>query len=480
MNTNKTNERLDADLLRLIFVMVLGGMMAILDATIVNVGIGTLAQEFDLSLGSVEWVATAYLLSVAMAIPVAGWAIDRFGAKRIWISALSLFLVGSGLSALAWSLSSLIAFRVVQGFGGGMLEPIMMAVVVKAAGPSRAGRVLAVMSIPINLGPVLGPIIGGLVLRSFPWEWMFLINLPIGLLAIVLASRMLAPDPKAVAGHARFDAIGAVLLSPGFAAIIYGLSQAGLQGFGSSRAIIGISLGTLLIAGYVIHALRTPYEPLIDVRLFRQRSFSASVGVMFLVGAGVYSAMFLLPLFYQQVRNQGVLGAGLLLAPFGLGMLMTMPISGSISDRTGARSIVPLGAVLAAVGSFGFTQVTNETSPWLLGAASVVIGWGIGFIGPPTVASVYQTVSLDRVARATSALFIFIQVGASFGIAISALILQRSKQNGDLAHGFGNAFWWVVVASLLVMVASRSLPGRTARTDSKTSASPIWERVAGD
>src|SRR6478735_8803330 len=199
MNANQTNDRLDTDLLRLIFVMVLGGMMAILDATIVNVGIGALAREFDLALGSVEWVATGYLLAVAMAIPVAGWAIDRFGPKRIWISALTLFLIGSGLSALAWSLPSLIAFRVVQGFGGGMLEPIMMAVVVKAAGPSRSGRVLAVMSIPINLGPVLGPIIGGLVLRSLPWEWMFLINLPIGLLAIVLASRMLKPDPKAVA-----------------------------------------------------------------------------------------------------------------------------------------------------------------------------------------------------------------------------------------------------------------------------------------
>jgi EmrB/QacA subfamily drug resistance transporter len=476
----QTNDRLDADLLRLIFVMVLGGMMAILDATIVNVGIGTLAREFDLALGSVEWVATGYLLSVAMAIPVAGWAIDRFGSKRIWISALTLFLIGSGLSALAWSLPSLIAFRVVQGFGGGMLEPIMMAVVVKAAGPSRAGRVLAVMSIPINLGPVLGPIIGGLVLRSLPWEWMFLINLPIGLLAIVLASRMLKPDPKAIAGHARFDAIGAALLSPGFAAIIYGLSQAGLHGFGSTRAIASIGLGALLIAGYVVHALRTPHEPLIDVRLFRQRSFSASVGVMFLVGAGVYSAMFLLPLFYQQVRDQGVLGAGLLLAPFGLGMLMTMPISGSISDRAGARSIVPFGAALAAVGSLGFAQVTEDTSPWLLGAASIVIGWGIGFIGPPTVSSVFQTVPSAQVPRATGALFIFIQVGASFGVAISALILQRSRQAGDLAHAFGNAFWWVFAASLVVLAASLSLPGRVKRPDSSRPVARELERVAGD
>lgn len=462
MNSDQSSDRIDSALLKLILVMVVGGMMSLLDATIVNVGIDSLAQHFNVSLGSVEWVSTGYLLAVAMAIPIAGWALDRFGGKRIWIFALSVFLAGSLLSALSWSIESLIVFRIIQGIGGGMLEPIMLSVVVRAAGPKRMARVFGIMSLPISLGPVLGPILGGLILEDLSWEWLFLINMPIGILALALAFRMLPKDPAPAANPTPFDWLGMALIGPGFAGIIYGLSQVGANGFGSERVIAGLAAGGALMVAYAIHAFRTTQVPLIDLRLFRSRRFSASVMVMFLVGGMLFAAMFLLPLFYQQVRDRGVLGAGLLLAPLGLGMMIGMPISSNLTERVGARTLVPIGAVAFAGSLFAFTQADAGTSQVLLAIASVIAGMGVAFIAPPTLGSVYLAVRPDQVTSATGSLFIFIQIGASFGVAVSALVLQRRSELGiHTASSFNAAFWVVLVAAAIVFLASFSLPGRS-------------------
>ena len=221
MSVTKAEEagpaRLDAALLTVVGVMVLGGMMSYLDATIVNVGISTLGGEFHATLSTIEWVTTGYLLAVALAIPVAGWALVRFGAKRMWLLGLSLFLAGSALCAVAWNSESLIAFRVLQGLGGGMVDPIMMTVVATAAGPERMGRVMGLISVPITLGPVVGPIVGGLLLDNLSWEWMFLVNIPFALAAIVLAIRVLPADPPRGSDPVPLDALGVALLCPGFA-----------------------------------------------------------------------------------------------------------------------------------------------------------------------------------------------------------------------------------------------------------------------
>ncbi len=459
--TPVANDRIDSTLLKLIFVMVSGGMLGLLDATIVNVGMESLAREFEVSIGSIEWISTGYLLAVAMAIPVAGWALDRFGPKRIWLFALSVFTLGTVLSGLAWSSESLIAFRVLQGIGGGMLEPIMLSVIVRAAGPARMTKVFAIMSLPINLGPVLGPIIGGLILRGLSWEWLFLIKLPLAALAIVLAAKVLEKDPASSANPVRFDWTGMLLVGPGFAAIIYGLSQVGAYGFGAERVLLGLGAGALLMVLYALHAARMRGTPIIDIRLFRSPSFSASVVVMFLVGGMLFAAMFLLPLFYQQVGGRGVLGAGLLVAPLGLGTLIGMPLSSSLLDRFGARRLVPIGAVMFGGALLAFTQADANTSEWLLGIASVIAGMGVAFVAPSTMGSVYRSVPASAVTSATGSLFIFIQVGASFGVAVSAMTLTRASDNGvHTAHSFNSAFWVVLAAAAVVILASVLLPGR--------------------
>src|SRR4051794_3262504 len=291
---------LDRALLRLASVVVLGTIMSILDTTIVNVAIETLGRELHASLSSIQWVATGYLLALATVIPLTGWAMERFGGKRMWILSVSLFLVGSTLCGLAWSTTSLIVFRVLQGFGGGMILPVGQAILAQAAGPQRMGRVMSVIGVPTLLGPILGPVIGGLIVDPFSWRWIFFVNLPVGAVALFLAVRIL-PSSTARGSRVPLDVVGLLLLSPGLAAVIYGLSELGIEGKAGPKAIAGLVVGVVLLAGFIWHALRSRGRALIDLSLYRDRGFSAASGTVFIFGVSLFGAMLILPLYYQVV-----------------------------------------------------------------------------------------------------------------------------------------------------------------------------------
>src|SRR3954447_4146941 len=249
---------LDRDLMMVAWVVVLGAIMSILDVTVVNVAINTLAREFQTTLPTIQWVATGYTLALATVIPLTGWAADRFGTKRLYLMSISLFVCGSMLSGLAWSAGSLIFFRVLQGFGGGMLMPLGMTILTRAAGPQRVGRVMAVIGVPMLLGPIFGPILGGWLVDAFSWHWIFFINVPIGVAGMIMSLRILprdVPEP-----NERLDWIGFMLLSPSLAAIIYGLaksSEAG--GFAAPEVVIPVIAGAILLAVFVWHALRSTH-----------------------------------------------------------------------------------------------------------------------------------------------------------------------------------------------------------------------------
>jgi EmrB/QacA subfamily drug resistance transporter len=456
--TPPPSDRVDGALLRLIGVLGLGGVMSYFDATIINVSVQTLKARLGVPLGTITWVATGYLLAVAIAVPLAGWSVARFGARRMWLAGLVLFLVGSSLAALSWDAGSLIAFRVLQGMGAGVLEPTMLTMLATAAGPRRMSRVMGLMTIPMTLGPVLGPIIGGLILQSLSWRWIFLVNVPVALLAIVLAVLVVPPDTPSAAQVSPLDMLGVVLLCPGFAALVYALSQAGTAGFGVPRVIVALVVGSLLLAGYVVHALRAKH-PLIDLKLFASKAFGSSVVTMFLLGGMLFALLFLLPLFYQQVRGHGVLVAGLLVTPLGLGLFGT-PVAGKIADRFGPRLLVPTGAALIGLGALLYTDADSATSQVALTAVLLVLGVGMSLVGPPTMGSIYRTVPPDSVGAATGAVFILNQIGASLGIAVVALIVQHGLAAGTTpATVFGTAFWWTVLSAAAVVVASLFLPG---------------------
>src|SRR5947209_9809266 len=249
-------EGLDRETLIVAGVVMLGAVMSILDTTVVNVAIAHLAVVFRSSLTTIQWVITGYTLALAAVIPVTGWAADRFGTKRIYMTSLVLFTLGSVLSGLAWSAASLILFRVLQGIGGGMIMPSVMTIMTKKAGPHRMGRVMGVLGVPMLIAPIMGPILGGWLVDSASWRWIFFINVPIGIVAFILGMIVLERDQPQPA-H-RLDWLGMLLLSPGLAVFIYGLAESSTFGLGSVRSWGPTLVGALLIAAWFVHSWRTP------------------------------------------------------------------------------------------------------------------------------------------------------------------------------------------------------------------------------
>lgn len=470
---------IDPALRRIAAVVVLGIIMSILDTTIVIVAIDTLGREFDTTLSSIQWVSTGYLLALSTVIPLSGWAVERFGARQMWMLSLVLFVLGSVLCGLAWSAPSLIVFRVLQGFGGGMIMPIGMTILAREAGPARMGRIMSLIGVPALLAPVLGPVIGGLLVDNLSWRWIFYVNVPVGIVALVLAARMLPAGEKSAG--TRLDVVGLALIAPGLAAVVYGLSEAGSSGsLTSGKVLLGVVGGLVLIAAFVVHALRTP-DPLMDLRLYKDRTFTFASLTSFVVGGVLFGAMFVLPLYYQLVRGSSALEAGLLLAPQGLGAMIAMPIAGRIVDRTGAGRVVPFGLIAVAVGTLLYTQVTPDTSIPLLAASLFVRGLGMGFVMMPAMAAAYISLSRAAVPRATTMVNIVQRVGGSLGTALFAVVLERQiaanvpgGSGGGLegaagsvvgtpaaaivADAFGSTFWWVVGSTVLAVLPAVFLP----------------------
>ena len=479
----QTGSRLDRELLVLGGVIVLGTILAILDATIVNVTIPTLGVEFDASVSTIQWVMTAYLLALASAIPLTGWASGRFGAKRVWIASVALFTAGSALAGAAWSIETLIAFRVLQGLGGGLLLPVGQAMLATAAGPGRIGRVMSVIGVPMLLGPIFGPVIGGAIVDEVSWRWIFFVNLPVGIAAILLAWRLL-PD-AGVRRADRLDLRGLALLSPGIAIFVYGMSEAGpTGGFGAGRVVAGVVVGLALLAAFVWHARRRGPRALLDLTLFARRGFAAAAATNLLVGIALFGALILLPLYYQTVRGESALATGLLLVPQGLGAALAMPIAGRLTDEIGARRVIPAGLLLALLGTAAYTQVGAETSYVFLSGALFAIGLGLGSTIMPSMAVAYQAASREAVAHATSAMNVVQRIAGSVGTALLAVVLQRSiaaelpaldggvgalaglsaegrSQAADaIANAFGASFWVAFALVAAALVPALLLPRR--------------------
>ena len=417
------SEGLDRETLVVAGVVLLGAIMSILDTTVVNVAIDHLATAFHSSLTTIQWVITGYTLALAAVIPVSGWAADRFGTKRIYMWSLVLFTIGSVLSGLAWSAGSLILFRVLQGIGGGMIMPAVMTIMTKKAGPHRMGRVMGVLGVPMLIAPIAGPILGGWLVDDVSWRWIFFINLPIGIVAFVLAWIVLDRD-QPQAAH-RMDWLGLALLSPGLTLFIYGLAESSNNGFGAARSFVPVVAGVLLIAGFFWHSWRAD-APLIDIRTFTHTRAGAAAGTFMLFAIAFFGALLLVPLYYQSVRGASALQAGLLLAPQGIGAMITMPIAGRLTDRYGPYYWPAVGIPLLLIGMAPFAFVTAHTPYALLLGFSVVLGLGMGLSMMPTMTAAMQAVPPAAIARTSTAMNIIRQSGASIGTAIMSVLLASA------------------------------------------------------
>lgn len=458
-------DHIDAAVLKVAGVVVLGAIMSILDITVVNVALETFRHEFagddgPLLYSTVAWTVTGYTLALATVIPLSGWAADRFGTKRLYMTAIALFTLGSVLCATAWDISSLIAFRVLQGFGGGMLMPIGMTIMTRAAGPHRMGRLMAILGIPMLLGPICGPIIGGWLIENASWHWIFLINLPLGVAALVYSYVVLAKDSPEPSES--FDFLGMLLLSPGLAAFLFGVSSIPEKGtFDHPRVYVWMAVGVVLMFAFVWHSFR-PEHPLLDLRLFRNRNFTVAIVTMFLFAGAFFGGLLLVPQYFQQIRGETALMAGLLVAPQGIGAMLTMPIAGSLADRLPIGRITPVGLVVILVGMFGFTQVTDTSSYGVLIAFLVVMGLGMGATMMPLFTSALKTLTAHEVARGSTLLNISQQIASSIGVAVLSVVLTNQIKGAgspaEAASAFATTFWVALVLVSLTLVPAAMLP----------------------
>ncbi len=437
MQPDPTSDKLDASVLKVAGVVVLGAIMSILDITVVTIALPTFQNTFHTSYAIAAWSMTGYTLALATVIPLTGWAADRFGTKRLYMMALTFFVLGSLLCSTAWNIESLIAFRVIQGLGGGMLMPLGMTIMTHAAGPQRIGRVMAVLGVPMLLGPILGPILGGWLIDVHwfgmaGWHWIFLINVPIGALALVLSFVVFAPDRPEPSE--TFDFVGMLLASPGLALFLFGVSSIPEKHTVlAARVLIPAVIGLVLMVAFVLHALRTDH-PLIDVHLFRNRSLTFAVLTMVFFAVAFFGAGLLLPSYLQQVRGLTPLHAGLLIAPQGLGAMLTMPIAGRLVDKIGPGRIVMTGLVVIAIGTLFLTQLHADTPYPLLMGALFVMGLGMGCTMMPVMTAAIQTLTHAQVARGTTLMNIVNQTAGSIGTAVMSVVLTNLLNSKPLAQ----------------------------------------------
>jgi EmrB/QacA subfamily drug resistance transporter len=467
----------DRELALVAVTVMLGALMSITDTTIVNVAIPTLGRKLHAPLSTVQWATTSYLLAVAVVIPLTRWVIDRIGTKRAYLGSLILFILGSILCGLASSPTTLIVFRAIQGLGGGLMVPVGQTILSRAAGPRRMGRVMTVVAAPSFLGIVIGPVIGGLILGTLGWRWIFYVNVPFGVVAVALAVTFLAVDSERA--RAPMDVYGLLLLPPGLALLIYGLSELGNVGSFSTTVLVGLVGGSVFIALFSRRALRIS-TPLVNLRLFGNRRFLTANLAAFVFTAAAGSGPLITTLYFQVGRGYSALGSGLFQSSLAFGAMATMPFAGRIIDRSGPRKVAIVGIVVSAASNIPWLFLAPNSSTSLLAVSLFVRGLGVGCVGTPLMAAGYAALNRSEMPTATTLSNISQRLGQAVGIAVIAVVLQRAfvadlprahasldsiptssagrrALGAGLSHAFSTTSWTLMVAFALSLAAALSL-----------------------
>ncbi|MDQ7094681.1 MDR family MFS transporter [Desulfosporosinus sp. PR] len=446
-----TKEKLPQGIVGISLILVLGAFPSMLDATIVNIAVNDLAKLFSTTFAVMQWVVTGYTLALGIAVPFSGWLIQKFDGKKVFMNALGLFLLSSLLSGLAWNIQSLIAFRVLQGFASGLLIPTLTTMIVQLAGPSNLGRLMSIVGIPVVFGPIVGPIIGGLILQHLSWHWLFFVNLPLGIIALLLMQWKL-PKFAATNTKAKMDWLGVLLLALISGMFIFGVTE--IKGSGNQiTGILSLAIGALSLLAYVFYAWKRKERALIPLNLFGSKNFSAAFIALFLAGFATNGPMLLFPMFFQNVRGLNVITSALWLIPQGVGMLVTRPLVGKLTDKIGARFVVLPSIAVTILGTLPFVFFNVGTGQWLIWLVLFVRGMGVGGVTIPVMSDSYVGLEKPQVPQASIATRIIQNVGAAFGSAILATVVSSALSGKmDTAANITGAYHAGFLASLIFMV----------------------------
>ena len=427
----------------------------IMDSTIVNVALPKLGEELHTS--NAEWVVLGYTLSLAVWIPTSGWLGDRFGTKRTFLFALGAFTVGSAACGFATTIEQLIAFRVLQGVGGGMLTPVGIAMLFRAFPPAERAKASTIVMIPTLAAPAMGPVVGGFITKNFDWRWIFLVNVPIALLALWFGFRHLREHKEATAGP--LDVVGLVLSGASLAMVVYALSEGPQAGWTSFR-VAGIgAIGVLCGALTVWVELKVP-NPMLELRLLGNRMFRQCNIVSFFAIASFLGVTFVMPQYLQNLRGMDPLQSGLTTFPQAFGVMASSLIAGRVYARVGPRRLMSGGFFAAAMAIALFTTLTLDTSLWLIRGLMVLRGLCMGFAFVPMQAASYATIPPAQNGRASSLFSTQRQVGVSFGVAVLASILTAygvlspPLAADKIGHALTGVHWAFGVAVVLALIAA--------------------------
>jgi EmrB/QacA subfamily drug resistance transporter len=449
--------RLDPLIWKITSVAVLGSFLSQLDATVVNVSLSSLAVNLHSSLTAIQWVTSGYLLALALMLPLSGWLVERIGAKSLYLWCFSAFTLSSGLCGMAWSANSLIGFRILQGMSGGLMAPLAQMMMARVAGKHMA-RIIGYAAVPVMLGPILGPVIAGAILQHASWRWLFLVNLPVGALAIILAILFLPNDHEEIKTRRELDLPGFVLLSPGLVLFLYGSDH-----LNERIGLVALIVSMVLLAFFFRMAVRKGDRALIDLQLFKSKTFSASAGTQFMSNGISFAGQMLIPIFLIRACGKSPSATGWLLAPLGIGMICSYPWMGALTQRFGIRKVSAGGALLAFLGTLPFLYLASHGLVLAVVACALFVrGVGLSAVGIPSISAAYASVRRQDLPMATTSLNIVQRLGGPTLTTLCATFLGWrlgiAQPVANLSSAFTAAFILLCGLHALLFASALRLP----------------------
>ncbi|GAB3276861.1 MDR family MFS transporter [Actinocorallia lasiicapitis] len=448
-------------------VFVAAMFVSILDTTIVNVALPKIADGFDVPVTGIGAMVTGYLVSLAVVIPASGWLADRFGNRRIFLIAFGLFTLASALCGFATSETQLIAFRILQGVGGGMLTPVGMAMLLRVYPPAERMRANQILMVPMAIAPALGPVLGGLLVDSVGWRWVFFLNLPIGIVAIVFGLLTLPEHVEPEAGS--FDAAGFVLAGAGFAGIMYALSEGANSGWTSHRVLL-TGLGGLILIGALIQVELRKRRPMLHLRLYRDRLFRWTNIASVFSTAGFMGVLFLLPLALQEGRGFSALHAGLFTFPEALGVMLGSQLVPRGYRKIGPRRMMAFSLTVVA----GLIVLLGWIAVPLIPVVMFFLGLMMAHVFIPASTAAFATVSKSLSAQGSTMFSALRQLGAALGVAGLSTVLALAKPAGAIAPTAGSYHWaFAAAAAMSLLGAALALKINDADAAPTMAAPPV-------
>lgn len=453
--------------MRAALIMVLVMMAPMLDTTMTNIGINTILKDLDSTVNTIQWVTSAYVLALGLAVPLAGWLVNQLSGKRLMIIAQLAFLIGSVASGMATNVPTLLIGRIVQGAAAGIIIPLATTLMIRMAQGQNLGQLMSVVGLPIVFAPILGPTVGGALIKFWSWHWLFYINIPVIVVALVLVVRYLPTFAPHQAERKPFDLIGFLLIIGLFSGLIVAVTNFSQDDiFGKLSVLAPGLLGLDCLLGYIVYATKVPQRALLPLKLFNNAHFSASALLLFMSGLMVNGAMFALPLFLQNIRKLSVIMTGVYLIALGAGMLVTRTQVGKITDAYGAKWVVVISLVMAVVTTIPFAYFTKSTPDWLIWTMLFLMGLSRSGVTIPIMSDSYTGLAPQLIPEATVTTRMAQNIGGSIATAILAAVIASDEGNNIattamMSTAYYHTFIWIAVGTAVAIIPALFLSVKT-------------------